>query len=116
VSSPSLTHPAVDEALLNEVVRRLVSAGSPVKIVLFGSYARGTAQARSDLDLLIVEQDSHSPRHKRAIRYRMALVDLDIDKDIVVYTPEEIAEWADVPLAFTTTALREGKVLYEKHD
>jgi len=105
----------VDEALLAEVVRLLLSAGSPLKIVLFGSRARGDAQPQSDLDLLIVEAASDLPRHKRARPYRMALVDIDVDKDIVVWTLDEIAEWANVPLAFVTMALHEGKVLYEKH-
>ena len=31
----------------------------------------------------------------------------------MVYTPEEVSEWSNVPEAFVTTALREGKVLYE---
>jgi hypothetical protein len=36
-----------------------------------------------------------------------------IAKDIVVWSPEEIAEWQEVPNAFITTILREGRVLYE---
>lgn len=112
--SSSIAQPVVNEALLTEVVHRLLAAGSPLKIVLFGSHARGTARASSDLDLLIVEEDSALPRHKRATPYRMALKDVDLDKDIVVYTLGEIAEWADVPLAFVTTVLREGKVIYEE--
>jgi hypothetical protein len=34
--------------------------------------------------------------------------------DVVVYTPEEVEEWRSVPEAFVTTAIREGKVLYER--
>jgi hypothetical protein len=33
----------------------------------------------------------------------------------VVYTPEEVEAWKDVPEAFVTPALRTGRVLYEKH-
>lgn len=36
-------------------------------------------------------------------------------KDIIVYTPEEVEEWAEVPNAFVTKALAEGKILYEKN-
>ena len=32
----------------------------------------------------------------------------------VVYTPLEVEEWRGAAAAFVTTALREGKVLYEK--
>jgi predicted nucleotidyltransferase len=38
------TYPAVTEELLEEVVRRIRSVGSPRKIVLFGSRARGERQ------------------------------------------------------------------------
>jgi hypothetical protein len=40
--------------------------------------------------------------------------DLPDEVDVVVYTPDEIEEWGNVPMAFATAALREGKVLYER--
>lgn len=111
---PGIATPIVDDALLKEAVRRILRVGSPLRIVLFGSHARGDARPESDLDLLIVEERSDVPRHKRATPYRMALTDVHPSKDIVVYTPEEIEAWSGAPLAFPTAALREGKVLYER--
>jgi UTP:GlnB (protein PII) uridylyltransferase len=102
-----------DSLLLQEVVRRILAAKRPAAIVLFGSQARGQARVGSDLDILIVERESPLPRHQRAGVYRMAMLGIDCDIDIVVYTPQEIEDWAAVPNAFVTTALREGKVLYE---
>ncbi len=104
-------YPALTEDLLSEVVRRVLKAGSPHKIVLFGSRARGDSRPDSDLDLLILE-DSELPRYERSPRYYHALAGVFPAKDILVYTPEEVREWCDVPNAFVTTALREGKVLY----
>jgi predicted nucleotidyltransferase len=104
-------HIELDDHLLQEVVRRIRQAGNPHRIVLFGSRARGDAMADSDLDLLIIEE-STLPRHKRPIPYLRALLGLFPAKDVVVYTPAEVAEWADVPNAFVTTALREGRILY----
>jgi len=97
--------------LLQEIVRRILAVGKPQKIVLFGSRARGEARPDSDLDLLIIEQSS-LPRHKRSVPYLRALIGLFPSKDVLVYSPAEVAEWADVPNAFVTTALREGKTLY----
>jgi predicted nucleotidyltransferase len=108
-----LDYPPLTDTLLQEVVRRILSVGFPLKIVLFGSMARGNARPDSDLDLLIIE-DSDLPRYKRAARYLRALVGLFPEKDVVVWTPDEVQEWAEVPHAFITTALREGKTLYAR--
>ena len=59
-------------------------------------------------------EDYSQPRYRRAVSYRRALKDLGISKDIVVWTPREIAEWQNVSNAFITTALRDGAVLYER--
>jgi predicted nucleotidyltransferase len=101
------------DATLAEIIRRILAAGEPQKIVLFGSRARGDARADSDYDLLLVEQ-SELPRHKRAARYRRALIGLAGAKDILVWTPDEVAQWREVPNAFVTTAVQEGVVLYER--
>jgi len=100
------------EVELLEIVEKMCYVGSPEKIILFGSRARGDAKPDSDIDLLVVEK-SDLPRYKRASRYRKAIVGLVPAKDIVVWSPEEIDEWKSVPNAFITTILREGKVLYE---
>ena len=67
------SYPSVTTELLNEIIRRILSAGSPIKVVLFGSQAKGEANLNSDLDLLIIEP-SDLPRYKRAPRYLGALV------------------------------------------
>lgn len=106
--------PVAGQALLQEAVRRILAAGSPRKIVLFGSRARGSERLDSDLDLLIVEDRSDLPRYKRSTPYLVALLGLDANIDIAVWTPDEISDWAAVPQAFITTVLREGKVLHER--
>jgi predicted nucleotidyltransferase len=95
------------------IVQRVLSAGHPEKIVLFGSRASNTTHPQSDYDLLIVEP-SDLPRSARSGAYYRALSDLAVEVDILVVTPEEIKDWECVPQAFITTALREGRTLYER--
>ncbi|MBM4048380.1 MAG: nucleotidyltransferase domain-containing protein [Planctomycetes bacterium] len=103
----------VTSDLMEEIVRRIVEVVQPRRIILFGSRARGDAQSESDIDLLVIA-DSKEPRHRRSAPIYGALSKVLIPMDIVVFTPEEVAEWREVRQAFVTTAVREGKVLYEK--
>jgi predicted nucleotidyltransferase len=103
----------VDEAIIQEVVRRVIAAVAPERIVLFGSYAYGTPHPESDLDILVVMK-SELPRYQRAVPIYQALTGLLISKDVLVYTPEEVEAWNEVPEALITTVVRQGKVLYEK--
>lgn len=105
----------IDDRLMAEIVRRLVRRAHPRKVVLFGSRARGEAKETSDLDLLVIA-DSAEPRWKRSAPLYGALRDIHVPMDVLVYTPEEVREWSEVSQAFVTTALREGKVLYEKQE
>lgn len=108
-----MRNPVVDEAKLAEIVRRLVEAVDPDKIILFGSRARGDFAGHSDVDLLIVKS-SREPRHRRAGQAYNALSGIGVPKDILWYTPEEIEEWSDVKYHVATRATQEGRVLYEK--
>ena len=82
----------VDEELLKEVVRRIVSAVDPEKIILFGSHAYGKAKKGSDLDLLVIVKESSLPRYKRSVPIYKALAGILVPKDVVVYTEKEIED------------------------
>jgi predicted nucleotidyltransferase len=97
---------------MDEIVRRIVETISPQKVILFGSQSRGDARPESDLDLLVIA-DSTQPRYRRSAPLYGALSDILVPMDILVYSPQEVKEWSEVPQAFVTTAVREGKVLYE---
>ena len=102
----------IPSSLSQEIVRRIRATAEPEKIILFGSYVRDEEKADSDLDLFIV-LDSDLPRYKRAVPFYQALSGLGVAKDIVVYTPSEVAEWQTASCSLVATVLREGKVLYE---
>jgi predicted nucleotidyltransferase len=98
------------------MVDRIVHEFHPVKVILFGSQARGDAHAESDIDLLVVMPDSWAGARKRtaAIDILGALRDLPVAKDIVVTTPEELARRGRLAGTVLQLALEEGTVLYEQ--
>jgi len=86
----------------------------PEKIILFGSYAYGTPTEDSDVDLLVIMPfDRRQGRKSLEIRRR---IPASFPLDLIVRTPEFIAqrlEWQD---CFTQEILNKGKVLYEAAD
>ena len=103
----------VSTRTLEEMVARIVAHFHPQRLILFGSHARGEAREDSDFDLLIIAPSSE-PRWRRTVPVYRLLAGLGVPKDIVWWTPEEIAEWRDVKSHLIHRVLREGKVLYEK--
>jgi len=64
--------------------QRLVKAYNPLAIYLFGSYAWGTPNKESDLDLMIVVGDETELERPATLKVRHALLDLHIPLDILV--------------------------------
>ena len=100
------------DGLLALVCNRIVPAFDPLRIILFGSRARGDARPDSDVDLLVVLRTVKDKR-AAAIEMRCVLDDLPVGKDIIVTTPEEIANRGDQIGSVLRPALREGRILFE---
>ena len=95
------------------IVGRLVAAKNPIRIILFGSHARGEAREGSDLDLLVVLDAAENLRHE-AIALRVAISDLGVPTDLVVATPELLRKYGDVVGYVYRPALRDGVSVYER--
>lgn len=106
VEQTVVTHEKIEAA-----IRLLSEAAQPVRIVLFGSYARGDAREDSDLDLLVIERHVED-RAKEMVRLRRLLRPLRVPADILVYSAEEVARWGDQPGSALYWALREGTVVH----
>ena len=103
--------------LVEEMVQAIVQEVGPRRIYLFGSYARGSQRADSDVDLLIVEDQNFGPDRNRwseLKRIRKALKPFRIPKDILVYSEDEFAAWGNSANDIVAHAVREGKLLYER--
>lgn len=96
---------------IKQIVDKIVDGLNPEKVILFGSYATGSATANSDLDLLII-MDSDKPSYKRSAAVRSLLWPPKVAMDILVYSPEEIEKVSGLPNHVVTDAFKTGKVLY----
>jgi predicted nucleotidyltransferase len=101
------------EAQIRQAVEALVDQFQPHRVILFGSHARGTADARSDVDLLVVCSVRES---RRALQVAMdrALRGCGFARDIIVLTREEYERDRHIPGTVARPAWLEGRVLYER--
>jgi predicted nucleotidyltransferase len=90
----------------------LVAAAAPIRIILFGSSARGNAGPDSDIDLLVVEKTVRK-RRMEMVRLREVLRPLNVPVDIIVISERTYSEWWDTPGTVIYEAAREGKIIYE---
>ena len=104
--------PSLPECL-PEMVKRIVRRFDPLRIVLFGSWARGDARPDSDVDLLVVLPHVED-KHRATVEILRALNGVPVSKDVIVTTPEEIATRGNIVGLVLHPALREGKVIYER--
>jgi uncharacterized protein len=111
--SPRGGSAAVADPVLAEAVRRLVDALRPEQIYLFGSRARGDSQADSDYDFMVIVADSDLPPHRRAQHAHLALRDVRVAADILVWTRKEFDHFLPVTGSLAATILREGRLLYD---
>ena len=83
-----------------------------LRAIVFGSFGRGEASRRSDLDLIVIQdtQKRFLDRYDELLQEIVQAVP-GRDVDLLIYTPQELAQIAHRPLI--ATALREGKVIYE---
>ncbi len=103
----------VPEHTLNEITHRLVEKFHPEAVILFGSQARGTADGRSDVDLIVLCRECPD-RWDLATRMHGTLWGLKTACDILVFTPEEYAAERTYPGTVARYASKDGRVLYER--
>lgn len=91
----------INDEILN-IVNQIKRNYKPKKIILFGSYAKGTQNEKSDLDLLIIKNTKK--KFTKRIEEVLNKIDYKKEIDVFVYTPEEIKK----PNIIIEKALEEG--------
>ena len=104
----------VNMKAIREVGRRIGEEFHPQRVLLFGSYARGTANADSDVDLLII-MSYEGDWADQSCKIR-ELIGSPFPMDVLVRRPAEVAKRLKMGDCFMEEVLQQGKVLYEAPD
>ena len=103
------------EPPIDEITQRIVEAFHPVRIVMFGSRARGTARPDSDVDLMVEMETPLRPVERMQAIYGV-FGPRRWSMDVVVYTPAEVMEQRQYRNSLLRVIEREGRLLYEQPD
>ena len=113
-SAMQLKEPPINRATIEAVAQLIAERFDPVQVILFGSHARGNAGSHSDIDLLVVlESMDDWPKEGNPIR-RAIGEDFILPVDVLVTTPERLAQQRDDPYSFFNTALESKVILHAR--
>lgn len=99
---------------IEDLCAQIVQAAHPQKIILFGSYAYGEPHEDSDVDLLVVMPFEGSPQ-RQAFNIRTQ-IHAPRALDLMVRTPEYVAEQLAQDDFFVREITQQGQVIYEADD
>ena len=103
------------DEIIQEITRRLVDGFQPRRVILFGSQARGTADERSDVDLIVImDLSPEQDRFEVSTRMSRCLRGLMVGCDIILVTEAEYDRERRIPGTAARYASREGKTLYAR--
>lgn len=100
------------QAILDQIVQRLVPAFRPRKIYLFGSQARGDAGPDSDYDVLMVLDELTDRRWRLCQEAYLALGGVPAAIDVVVWSTADFERRLRAAASLPATVAREGRLLY----
>jgi len=100
---------------LRDRIRESLRPLNPVKVIVFGSYARAGAGRDSDIDLIVVLSSDVEPRTYRdrmmnrlLVRRALDALNRDYALDVLVYTAPEWRRFQDSGSAFSKEVASEG--------
>lgn len=103
------------KTVIEQYVKELIKIDiHPDRIILYGSYAKGTAKSYSDIDLVVISKDLEKwPGIERLQILSKATLHVDAPLEVLGYTPKEIQEHGDDSI-FWEEISRSGKEIYKR--
>ena len=108
-----IRHGKPDDAVVGEIVRRIVETAQPDRIMLFGSAARADMGPHSDLDFLVIKSGEYDRARLEGDLY-VAMNGIGIATDILLVTPEQVERYAYAKFLVIHSALTDGVELYTR--
>ncbi|MCX6223703.1 MAG: nucleotidyltransferase domain-containing protein [Bacteroidia bacterium] len=105
----------IDSQQIKEIVNRIALNYNPERIILFGSYAKGSSTDDSDLDFILIKNTS-IPRNKRGLEVRRLFYGLPVAMDFKIYTSSEFNAELNDRYSFLSSVIKDSKLLYERKD
>ncbi len=103
----------ISQNVINEIIDKIIEYEKPIKIILFGSYAKNCATDNSDLDILVIKE-TNLIQSERGFDLKWDIADYPFETDLLIKTPKEFSKWQDIDISFNSKLQKEGKVLYEQ--
>lgn len=100
-----------EKSKLDELVRRIVEAVHPLRIILFGSAARGEMRENSDLDVMVVMPEGTNRSETAGLLYER-MIGMKIPIDILVATEDDMERYREMKGTVHRQIAREGKDIY----
>jgi predicted nucleotidyltransferase len=101
----------VEMTKIRDLTSQIAREFKPDKIILFGSYAYGKPNNNSDVDILVVLR-FNGKAVRKAIEIRNT-VNAGMPLDLIVRTPEQLAERLALNDWFMREIVERGRTLYE---
>jgi predicted nucleotidyltransferase len=101
------------EKILNAIVAYIVHIANPEEIILFGSLASGNANKHSDIDLLIISEDTFY-QHKTTQIIKGFIAQLGFQSDIIFLNSKALSNELNNPLGLLYYALKTQRKIYKK--
>jgi predicted nucleotidyltransferase len=99
----------------DKIIKKIIEHISPLKIICFGSYARGDFHTGSDLDLCIIVRKA-SDWFDRHIEFKKLFKTETMETEIEphIYTLEEYSKMLKDENSFILQIAKEGRIVYEQ--
>ncbi len=101
----------VTQAVLDQIIQRIVEVAQPEQIILFGSAAREEMGPHSDVDLLVVKSGEFDQSRLLGDIY-VNLHGVGQAVDMVLVTPEQVERYRHTHCLIIAPAVRDGKEIY----